>query len=1116
MTGSQTISAGYSGGRGGDGATSDNASGGGGGGGGGIGLVLSGVGGSSISSGVNIQGGDGGTGGDGSTNGGGIGSGGGGGAGGYALSFSQSGTFTNSGSLQGGNGGLGGLGSTSPSGTAQPGAAGAGGAGLVVGPGGATIINSGTIAGGFTGGHDGDEAYRASAIIFTGGSSILTFTNATTGLSGGVALQNGASLTIDQPTPLTMSQGISGNGSLTKAGVGNLTLTGASTYNGSTTINAGTLALGGSGALSTGGTVSLAGATAVFDISTASGDRTIGALAGVAGATVLLGANTLSISGASLGDFAGSIDGSGILFKDGAATQTLSGVNTYVGGTTISAGTLALSGNGALAATGAVSLVNPGATFDISQASGDRSVGLLTGGAGTTILLGTNTLTFGYAPDGVVASVISGQGGLVKQGSGKQTLTGANTFTGNTTIDSGILALSGIGGLSSGGSLTLTAAGTGFDISAATGNRNVGALSGVAGSVVTLGNRTLTVGGTVPSATFDGELEGTGGLIKEGAGTQVLGGANTYTGVTTISAGTLAVTNSAALGDRVAGTTVASGATLKIDTGSPSVVFSENFTLSGVGAAGELGALVILGDANFTGFGAGVTLAADATIHNAASNVILGTITGAGNLTLASSSNGNGSIAEITAGIGGVTKTGDGAWILGGNNAYTGVTTVAGGTLVTQFAGGLGSTSNGTIVQSGATLMVLGGLTIAGEALSLAGFGFDPANTGNGALTAASSNAVWTGAITLTDDASIMAGFSQGSLGLTLSGGITTAGHIVSLGGASDGVASGVITGAGGVTKYGEGTWTLSGPNDYTGATTISAGTLALSGAGSIASSSGVVVSGTLDISGTTSGATINDLAGTSAGGLVALGTKTLTVVAQTGFLDYAGSLSGTGTLIKQGVESFTLSGNSSAFAGTTQVNEGILFVSNHGGASAGILGGNVTVASGATLEGVGGTITGAVSVAAGGTLGWTTQGSNIGGLTMGSLMMDAGAITTINLLSPVPAGSIFTVTGNATVNGTLNLESAPGNGVGVYRVFSTGGTLTNAGMVLGQTPTGYSFQIDTQATTLDVVATTLDTSVQYWSADGTTRGGGGNWTSANPWLGVNGGYAPWAGQVGV
>ncbi|MEP9378736.1 autotransporter domain-containing protein [Aquabacter sp. CN5-332] len=299
--------------------------------------------------------------------------------------------------------------------------------------------------------------------------------------------------------------------------------------------------------------------------------------------------------------------------------------------------------------------------------------------------------------------------------------------------------------------------------------------------------------------------------------------------------------------------------------------------------------------------------------------------------------------------------------------------------------------------------------------------------------------------------------------------------------------------------------------------TTISAGTLTLSGTGSIASSASVVVNGAFNI-GLLSGpgTTVKNLWGGSAGGVVALGDKTLTVVEQTGFLDYAGSLTGTGTLIKQGTESLTLSGNSSAFAGTTQVDQGTLFVSNHGGTSAGVLGGNVTVASGATLEGVGGTIGRTVSVAAGGTLGWTTQGSNIGGLTMGFLTMDAGAITTINLLSPVPAGSIFTVAGNATVNGTLNLESAPGNGAGVYRVFSTGGTLTNAGMVLGQTPTGYSFQIDTQATTLDVVATTLDTSVQYWSADGTTRGGGGNWTSANPWLGVNGGYAPWAGQVGV
>ena len=79
------------------------------------------------------------------------------------------------------------------------------------------------------------------------------------------------------------------------------------------------------------------------------------------------------------------------------------------------------------------------------------------------------------------AGTITGTGGIVKQGTGTQTLTGVNTYTGTTTIAGGTLALSGAGSLAAGSSVNLAGAGTGFDIATADGNRTVAALSGASG-----------------------------------------------------------------------------------------------------------------------------------------------------------------------------------------------------------------------------------------------------------------------------------------------------------------------------------------------------------------------------------------------------------------------------------------------------------------------------------------------------------------------------------------------------------------------------------------------------------------------------------------------------------
>ncbi|RQU84777.1 autotransporter-associated beta strand repeat-containing protein, partial [Burkholderia cenocepacia] len=102
--------------------------------------------------------------------------------------------------------------------------------------------------------------------------------------------------------------------------------------------------------------VNLSGTGAAFDISGAGVPQTIGALSGVAGTTVALGGNSLTMGDATNATFGGTIGGTGGLTKQGSGTETLTGANTYTGGTTINGGTLALGAGGSLAATGAVNL----------------------------------------------------------------------------------------------------------------------------------------------------------------------------------------------------------------------------------------------------------------------------------------------------------------------------------------------------------------------------------------------------------------------------------------------------------------------------------------------------------------------------------------------------------------------------------------------------------------------------------------------------------------------------------------------------------------------------------------------------------------------------------------
>jgi autotransporter-associated beta strand protein len=240
---------------------------------------------------------------------------------------------------------------------------------------------------------------------------------------------------------------------------------------------------------------------------------------------VLADSTTFQGDGTAYFDITGIISGAGSLTKNGASTLALrvSAGNTYSGGTIISNGTLQISNGNAL---GSGNVINNG----------------------TLALYSDGASTF-YAP---VTSDISGSGSLVVSiysSNSRATLTGTNTYRGSTTIKSGTLQLSGgsdrlpttttviIGDPSYGCTLDLNSQ-----------NQTIASLSG-RGSVI-LGQfnvaGTLTVGDAT-NTEYSGTISDCGNLVKQGEGTLILSGRNTYTGSTTINAGTLVLEHGYAL-----------------------------------------------------------------------------------------------------------------------------------------------------------------------------------------------------------------------------------------------------------------------------------------------------------------------------------------------------------------------------------------------------------------------------------------------------------------------------------------------------------------------------------------------------------------------------------------
>ena len=232
-----------------------------------------------------------------------------------------------------------------------------------------------------------------------------------------------------------------------------------------------------------------------------------------------------------------------------------------------------------------MTVTNPGVLNLVNS----ETIGSLAGTGNTT--LNANLLTTGGNNGTTVYSgVMSGNGAasLIKTGTGTMTLSGANTFTGTAVVNNGILSLQGGAAIADVVAVTVTNPG----VLNLVNSETIGSLAGNGNT--TLNAQTLTTGGNNGTTTHSGVISGAGGaLVKNGTGTFTVAGTNTYTGGTTLNAGTLAAANGSAFGNGNltvnAGTLRTSGGPLVVDIGAGNiqqtggtVVFNVGGTTPGV------------------------------------------------------------------------------------------------------------------------------------------------------------------------------------------------------------------------------------------------------------------------------------------------------------------------------------------------------------------------------------------------------------------------------------------------------------------------------------------------------------------------------------------------------
>ncbi len=688
------------------------------------------------------------------------------------------------------------------------------------------------------------------------------------------------------------------------------------------------------------GTATLSGGT-LITLAGGGGITTVGAGATtVSTALTLIGSNTFNVGSALnlSGILTGSITktGSGTMTLGNGAAHSISGItvnqgtlvaNTSSGDSllsglsaTINSGGTLRWGAGGRFANNAGFTINAGGTLDINNQ--DDLVGSINGAGNVTGGSGRLQLAGGTS---VFSGVISGTGmklNLQSDAAATVTLSGLSTYTGTTTIERGTLNINSIGlvngaasavgtpttgnGLiamgSFGNSGTLVYTGTGHSTDrqiqiGAGGSGTGGAIiqaDGASNAALVFSNgvfnltagaagfRTLTLtGSSTGNNTIAGVIRANGGgvgVVKDGTGTWILGGANTYAGITNVNAGTLQVTGNLQSGTYGAALTIASGATFQYGGGGQTlngVVGFGGGTLSKVGGADLIltnngnayGTLNISAGRVFINNNAGA-LSSVATVALTGGSLVFGT-TGTYNNAITVSSGANIS-ARAARSLSNVTLPGSGSVIFNNDDSVTSTLAITNnqtlsGTLSVQVGGGatpgvatlsgiisgasgaITKTGTGTLALSGAntytgTTTVSAGLLSLGNALALQNSTLDTLNSiaSSSATTGLQTTVTALTLGGLSGDKNFASLFNGGANGyntltaLTLNpGSLATPSYSGNIGNGN-----GSMT----LTKAGAGTQTLTGANTYTGATTVAAGTLALGASGSFDNSAIIVV----------------------------------------------------------------------------------------------------------------------------------------------------------------------------------------------------------------------------------------------------------------------------------
>ena len=847
------------------------------------------------------------------------------------------------------------------------------------------------------------------ANTYTGGTTIsggaLQIGNGGTAGSIGGAITDNATLDFDHSNDIGFSGIISGSGDVEQLGSGVLTLSGVNTYTGGTNVNAGTLSISSDANLGNGGTLAMAAGTTLKI--TASG--TFGH------AVTLIGDPTFNVASGTTTVWSGLISDGGsppgeLEITGGGTFNPTNGLNSYSGGTVVKGGStlsIASAGDGVLGAT------SGGLTLGDATTSGILSVTSgFTLASGRTVSLGAGggTITTAASQTFKIGQGIGGTGALTVGGAGTLLLTGTSSYTGGTTLAAGSTLKLG-DGTTAGTILNNVSTGTGSSLIFDEGSDQTfsGIVSGsgtltqndTSGHTLTLtaGNTytglttitsgTLQLGGTAGSVAgniadndtlaFDrsntliegGTITGSGAVKQIGSGITILTGTDTYSGGTTISAGTLQIGNGGSAGS-ITGD-IEDDATLTID---------RTGTITFDGLIGGSGVL------NQTG--TGITILTDDDTYSGATTISAGTLQlGNGGTTgsVTSAITDNGILAfdrsdpltysAVITGTGSLKQIGSGELTLTGANTYGGGTTIGAGSTLRLGDG----TTAGTILNNVST--GTGSSLIFDEGTNLT---FGGIVSGTGSLTqddTSDSTLILTGLNTYTGGTTITAGTLQIGNGTT-TGAITgdvddETGLVFDNPGSS--TVGGAITGAGSFTQMGAGTTILTGANTYSGGTTISSGTLQIGNGGS----SGAITGAVAD-----NGLFIFDLSS-----------------AQT----FGGAITGTGAVDQNGSGTETLTGTST-YSGATTVNLGTLLVN-------GSIADSDVTALGGTIGGTGAVK--ALAVSNGGTVapgvagaGTLTVGGNLS-LTAGSTYLyDVTSTTTHDLLD---------VTGTASLGGTLTVN---------------------------------------------------------------------------------------------